>query len=41
MPKTADRIAVLADLTLRPNHEGRLRTRLRQAAVGVRHIRLG
>ncbi|MEU4010368.1 AAA family ATPase [Streptomyces pseudogriseolus] len=41
VPKTADRIAVLAGLTLRPNHEGRLRTRLRQAAVGVRHIRLG
>ncbi|MCM3302363.1 AAA family ATPase [Streptomyces pseudogriseolus] len=41
VPKTADRIAVLAGLTLRPNHEGRLRTRLRQAAVGVRHIRRG
>ncbi|WP_431990585.1 AAA family ATPase [Streptomyces albogriseolus] len=40
VPKTADRIAVLAGLTLRPNREGRLRTRLRQAAVGVRHIRL-
>lgn len=39
VPKTADRIAVLAGLTLRPNHEGRLRTRLRQAAVGIRHIR--
>ncbi len=41
VPRTADRIAVLAGLTLRPNHEGRLRTRLRQAGVGVRHIRLG
>ncbi|MBQ0975778.1 ATP-binding protein [Actinospica acidiphila] len=41
VPKTADRIAVLAGLTLRPHHEGRLRTRLRQAGVGLRHIRLG
>ncbi|MFJ7133799.1 AAA family ATPase [Streptomyces fungicidicus] len=40
VPRTADRIAVLAGLTLRPNHEGRLRTRLRQAGVGIRHIRL-
>jgi hypothetical protein len=39
VPKTADRIAVLAGLTLRPNTEGRLRTRLRQARVGVAHIR--
>ncbi|MEU2601072.1 AAA family ATPase [Streptomyces hirsutus] len=39
VPKTADRIAVLAGLTLRPNHEGPLRTRLRQAGVGIRHIR--
>ncbi|MER8004886.1 AAA family ATPase [Streptomyces sp. NPDC094149] len=39
VPKTADRIAVLAGLTLRPNNEGALRTRLRQAGVGVRHIR--
>lgn len=39
VPKTADRIAVLAGLTLRPNREGALRTRLRQAGVGVRHIR--
>ncbi|MCX4764034.1 ATP-binding protein [Streptomyces sp. NBC_01275] len=39
VPKTADRIAVLAGLTLRPNNEGTLRTRLRQARVGVRHIR--
>ncbi|EGX56943.1 TmrB-like protein [Streptomyces zinciresistens K42] len=38
--KTADRIAVLAGLTLLPNNEGRLRTRLRQARVGVRSIRL-
>ncbi|MFJ4686143.1 AAA family ATPase [Streptomyces sp. NPDC091377] len=39
VPKTADRIAVLAGLKLRPNHEGRVRTRLRQVRVGVRHIR--
>ncbi|WP_437070951.1 AAA family ATPase [Streptomyces sp. enrichment culture] len=37
--RTADRIAVLAGLTLRPNTEGALRTRLRQARVGFRHIR--
>ncbi|MET7326092.1 AAA family ATPase [Streptomyces sp. NPDC005549] len=40
VPKTADRIAVLAGLTLKPNHEGTLRTRMRQAGVGIRHIRL-
>ncbi|MFJ9757238.1 AAA family ATPase [Streptomyces sp. NPDC101149] len=39
VPKTADRIAVLAGLTLRPNNDGALRTRLRQAKVGLRHIR--
>ncbi|SES18238.1 hypothetical protein SAMN04487983_103445 [Streptomyces sp. yr375] len=39
VPKTADRVAVLAGLTLTPHTEGALRTRLRQAAVGVRHIR--
>ncbi|MGY3203221.1 AAA family ATPase [Streptomyces sp. TE5632] len=39
VPKTADRIAVLAGLELRPNREGPLRTRLRQARVGLRHIR--
>ncbi|MEV5913087.1 hypothetical protein DMH25_14860 [Streptomyces sp. WAC 01325] len=39
VPKTADRIAVLAGLRLRPNDEGALRTRLRQAGVGIRHIR--
>ncbi|MEU5634296.1 AAA family ATPase [Streptomyces rishiriensis] len=39
VPRTADRIAVLAGLTLVPNTEGALRTRLRQAGVGVRHIR--
>ncbi|MET8945297.1 AAA family ATPase [Streptomyces sp. NPDC004542] len=39
VPRTADRIAVLAGLTLRPNHEGVLRTRMRQAGVGLRHIR--
>ncbi|MFB7499709.1 AAA family ATPase [Streptomyces sp. NPDC056161] len=37
--KTADRIAVLAGLTLLPNTEGPLRTRVRQAGVGLRHIR--
>ncbi|MEU0738564.1 AAA family ATPase [Streptomyces sp. NPDC006134] len=37
--QTADRIAALAGLTLRPHTEGPLRTRLRQAAVGLRHIR--
>lgn len=39
VPKTADRIAVLAGLTLTPNNEGALRTRLRQVRVGVKHIR--
>ncbi|MEU6481122.1 AAA family ATPase [Streptomyces sp. NPDC047017] len=39
VPKTADRIAVLAGLTLRPRTGGPLRTRLRQAGVGIRHIR--
>ncbi|MFC9287942.1 AAA family ATPase [Streptomyces sp. NPDC057052] len=39
VPKTADRIAVLAGLTLRPNTDGALRTRLRQARVGLKHIR--
>ncbi|PWI17175.1 hypothetical protein DI272_25690 [Streptomyces sp. Act143] len=39
VPKTADRIAVLAGLRLRPNHEGALRTRFRQVRVGVKHIR--
>jgi hypothetical protein len=39
VPKTADRIAVLAGLELRPHHEGPLRTRLRQARVGLRHVR--
>ncbi len=39
VPKAADRIAVLSGLRLRPNNEGALRTRLRQARVGVKHIR--
>ncbi|WNM29327.1 AAA family ATPase [Streptomyces sp. Li-HN-5-11] len=39
VPKTADRIAVLAGLKLTPNGEGAVRTRLRQAGVGIRHIR--
>ncbi|WP_028799058.1 AAA family ATPase [Streptomyces sp. 142MFCol3.1] len=37
--KTADRIAVLAGLTLTPNRDGALRGRLRRAWTGVRHIR--
>ncbi|MGW5255207.1 AAA family ATPase [Streptomyces sp. NPDC004012] len=40
VPKTADRIAVLAGLTLRPNTDGALRTRLRQTRIGLKHIRL-
>ncbi|GAA0931615.1 AAA family ATPase [Streptomyces thermoalcalitolerans] len=39
VPETADRIAALAGLALRPDTDGPLRTRLRQAKVGVRHIR--
>lgn len=39
VPKTADRIAVLAGLTLTPHRGGALRTRIRQAKVGVKHIR--
>ncbi|QIJ63978.1 AAA family ATPase [Streptomyces sp. JB150] len=39
VPRTADRIAVLAGLTLRPHQGGALRTRLRQARVSLRHIR--
>ncbi|MFF1546401.1 AAA family ATPase [Streptomyces sp. NPDC058291] len=39
VPRIADRIAVLAGLKLSPNTEGALRTRLRQAGVGLRHIR--
>ncbi|MFB7599767.1 AAA family ATPase [Streptomyces sp. NPDC056160] len=39
VPRTADRIAVLAGLELRPHTGGPLRTRLRQARVGIRHIR--
>lgn len=39
VPRTADRIAVLAGPTLRPDHEGRLRTRMRQTGVGIWHIR--
>ncbi len=41
VPKTADRIAVLAGLTLTPNREGALRTRLRQMRVGAKHSRFG
>ncbi|MER6689106.1 AAA family ATPase [Streptomyces minutiscleroticus] len=37
--RTADRIAVLAGLTLAPDKDGALRGRLRRAAVGARHIR--
>lgn len=39
VPETADRIAALAGLALRPNREGPLRTRMRQVGVGLRHIR--
>ncbi|MCW7945508.1 TmrB [Streptomyces hygroscopicus] len=39
VPKTADRIAVLAGLTLRANREGALRTRLRQTKVSLRYVR--
>ncbi|WP_392964518.1 AAA family ATPase [Streptomyces sp. LN245] len=38
--RTADRIAVLAGLTLEPNRDGVLRGRLRRARTSVRHIRL-
>jgi hypothetical protein len=37
--KTADRIAVLAGLTLTPNRDGLVRGRLRRAWTGARHIR--
>ncbi|MET8858986.1 AAA family ATPase [Streptomyces sp. NPDC004579] len=37
--RTADRIAVLAGLTLTPNRDGALRGRLRRARTSVRHIR--
>jgi hypothetical protein len=37
--RTAERIAVLAGLTLAPNREGALRGRLRRAWTGARHIR--
>ncbi|WRZ91479.1 zeta toxin family protein [Streptomyces sp. NBC_01007] len=37
--KTADRVAVLAGLTLTPNRDGVLRGRLRRARTSVRHIR--
>ncbi|KND28833.1 AAA family ATPase [Streptomyces stelliscabiei] len=39
VPEVADRVAASAGLRLTPNHDGALRTRLRQAAVGARHIR--
>ncbi|MEV5883718.1 AAA family ATPase [Streptomyces sp. NPDC052020] len=38
--RTADRVAAAAGLTLRPHTEGPLRTRIRQAGVSLRHIRL-
>jgi hypothetical protein len=38
--KIADRIAVLAGLTLTPNRDGVLRGRLRRAWTGIKHIRL-
>ncbi|MFF2849840.1 AAA family ATPase [Streptomyces sp. NPDC058001] len=37
--KTADRIAVLAGLTLTPNRDGLLRGRLRRTWTSLRHIR--
>lgn len=37
--KTADRIAVLAGLTLTPNRDGPVRGRLRRAWTGAKHIR--
>jgi hypothetical protein len=37
--RTADRIAVLAGLTLTPNRDGALRGRLRRAWTGAKHIR--
>jgi hypothetical protein len=37
--KTADRIAVLAGLTLTPNRDGVVRGRLRRAWTGAKHIR--
>ncbi|MFC9848035.1 AAA family ATPase [Streptomyces sp. NPDC060223] len=38
--RTADRIAVLAGLTLTPNRDGLVRGRLRRAWTSARHIRL-
>lgn len=40
VPETADRVAALAGLRLRANTEGRLRTRVRQVGIGLRHVRL-
>jgi hypothetical protein len=37
--RTADRIAVLAGLTLTPNRDGAVRGRLRRAWTSARHIR--
>ncbi|MGW1535183.1 AAA family ATPase [Streptomyces aureus] len=37
--RTADRIAVLAGLTLAPNRDGALRGRLRRTTTSMRHIR--
>lgn len=37
--KTADRIAVLAGLTLTPNKDGAVRGRLRRAWTGAKHVR--
>ncbi|MHB9753093.1 AAA family ATPase [Streptomyces sp. BYX5S] len=39
VPKTADRIAVLSGLTLRPHTGGPLRERARRVLTGLRHIR--
>ncbi|WP_166022111.1 AAA family ATPase [Streptomyces chilikensis] len=39
VPRTADRIAVLAGLTLRPNRGGAVADRYRRTRTGLRHIR--
>jgi hypothetical protein len=39
VPRTAEIVAARAGLTLAPNPDGAVRNRLRQARVGLRHIR--
>ena len=41
VPEVAERIAAAAGVTLTPNTDGPLRQSLRQAWVGVKHIRFG